>query len=225
MRIYRQCPLNDANAAANADYAVVFIGGFIDWLIGVSWRQYRDFEGFDLPMKGLKGFYHWDGGHLGMLADGCHGIADDLNALLAVKPDLHLILVGHSYGGSAAMEVARHLTGVRGGALMVLTLDAVSRRQSCARAPGVDFWGNAFLFRGGGFLDVVPRIGGRWGSCPDADVNLPYDGYIRDRAGNLYSHRRPASMLREAPIGEQTGESLLEMVGKRLGELSARIGV
>ena len=219
MRIYRQCPLTDANAAQSADYAVVFIGGFVDWLIGISWRMCRDFAGFDIPMKGIKGFYHWDGGSWGMLSDGCLGIADDLNALITVNSALHLILIGHSYGASAAMEVARHLDSSHRGELMVLTIDAVSRRQSSTRAAGVDFWGNAFLSRGGGLLDAVPRIGGRWGGCPDADVNLSYDGYSRDRMGRLYSHRDPVPMLWDTPDREGYEKSLIGMVRDRLNRL------
>lgn len=51
-------------------------------------------------------------------------------------------------------------------------------------------------------MDVVPRIGGRWGHCAGADANLAFSGYRRDREGRLYSHRRPAPMLYEAPAEE-----------------------
>ena len=60
----------------------------------------------------------------------------------------------------------------------------------------------AYLRDGGGFMDVVPRIGGRWGHCAGADANLAFSGYRRDREGRLYSHRRPAPMLYEAPAEE-----------------------
>ncbi|WP_300666461.1 hypothetical protein, partial [uncultured Akkermansia sp.] len=55
---------------------------------------------------------------------------------------------------------------------------------------------------GGGFMDAVPRIGGRWGHCSGADANLAFSGFRRDRKGRLYSHRRPAPMLYEPP-GEE----------------------
>lgn len=216
MRTYRQCPVGDGED--DADYAVVFIGGFVDFLMGVSWRLYRDFEGFESSLRGIKGYYHWDGGAWGMLADGCLRIADDLNELLRKRPNLNLVLIGHSYGGSAAMEVARHLPSQREGKLVVLTLDAVSHRQSSERAPGVDFWGNAYLSRGGGLLDVVPRIGGRWGNCDGADVNLSYDGYARDQMGNLHSHRYPRPMLTDTPDGEGYRKSLLALAQSRLEE-------
>lgn len=216
MRIYRQCPVNGESGEERVDYAVIFIGGFVDCLLGISWRLYRDFPGFELPLKGIKGYYHWDGGHLGMLADDCLRIADDLNSLIGRCPDLHLVLIGHSYGGSAAMEVARNLNPSRNGELIVLTLDAVSRRQSSDRADGVDFWGNAYLSRGGGFIDVVPRIGGRWGHCESADVNLSYDGYSCDQSGNLHSHRFPIPMLMDTPDLEGYEKSLLAIAGNRL---------
>ena len=60
----------------------------------------------------------------------------------------------------------------------------------------------AVLQDGGGFMDAVPRIGGRWGHCAGADANLAFSGYSRDREGRLYSHRRPAPMLYEPP-GEE----------------------
>lgn len=68
--------------------------------------------------------------------------------------------------------------------------------------PGVAHATAYYHWDGGGFMDVVPRIGGRWGHCAGADANLAFSGYRRDREGRLYSHRRPAPMLYEAPAEE-----------------------
>lgn len=68
--------------------------------------------------------------------------------------------------------------------------------------PGVAYATAYYHWDGGGFMDAVPRIGGRWGHCAGADANLAFSGYSRDREGRLYSHRRPAPMLYEPP-GEE----------------------
>ena len=131
----------------------------------------------------------------------CPDCAAELEELRRECPGLPIVLIGHSYGGSCAVEVARRQS-VQAAPLCLLTIDAVARRQKNARPACVEWWGNAYLRDGGGFMDVVPRIGGRWGHCAGADANLAFSGYRRDREGRLYSHRRPAPMLYEAPAEE-----------------------
>ena len=67
----------------------------------------------------------------------------------------------------------------------------------------MDWWGNSYLGEGGGFMDAVPRMGGRWGHCSGADVNLSFSGFREDRAGHPYCHRRPGPMLYESPSEEE----------------------
>ena len=52
-------------------------------------------------------------------------------------------------------------------------------------------------------MDAVPRMGGRWGHCSGADVNLSFSGFREDRAGHPYCHRRPGPMLYESPSEEE----------------------
>ena len=125
----------------------------------------------------------------------------ELEELRRSYPGLPVVLIGHSYGGSCAVEVARRQS-VQAAPLCLLTIDAVARRQKSVRPACAEWWGNAYLRDGGGFMDAVPRIGGRWGHCAGADANLAFSGYSRDRKGRLYSHRRPAPMLYEPP-GEE----------------------
>ncbi|MEG0722807.1 MAG: alpha/beta hydrolase [Akkermansia sp.] len=214
LQIHRQRPIHEVSEGC-IDCATIFIGGFGDWLMGVCDCQCREFPEWGDCLTGVRAYYHWDGGSWGMLYDRCLMIADDVNNFCQHYPEAHIILVGHSYGGSAAMEVARHLEVSVSSQLIVLTLDAVSRRQSSARAERVDFWGNAYLSRGGGWRDVVPRLGGRWGDCDEADINLSYDGYAQDADGFYYSHLRPGPMLMGTPTRGE-GQSLFSLVRERL---------
>jgi hypothetical protein len=117
-------------------------------------------------------------------------------------PDVPMVLIGHSYGGSCAVEVARRQAPCPA-PLCLLTIDAVARRQKNSRPESVDWWGNSYLGEGGGFMDAVPRMGGRWGHCSGADVNLSFSGFREDRAGHPYCHRRPGPMLYESPSEEE----------------------
>lgn len=118
-------------------------------------------------------YYHWDGGGCGVFFDRCGKIAVELEELRRRYPGLPVVLIGHSYGGSCAVEVARRQS-VQAAPLCLLTVDAVARRQKSVRPACVEWWGNAYLQDGGGFMDAVPRIGGRWGHCAGADANLAF---------------------------------------------------
>ncbi|MFG6362508.1 MAG: hypothetical protein K1W09_08805 [Akkermansia muciniphila] len=183
------------------EYLAVFIGGFGDILAGCLSRVEKGFSGFLPGVAYATAYYHWDGGGCGVFLDRCGKIAVELEELRRRYPRLPVVLIGHSYGGSCAVEVARS-QAVQAAPLCLLTIDAVARRQKSVRPACVEWWGNAYLRDGGGFMDAVPRIGGRWGHCSGADANLAFSGFRRDRKGRLYSHRRPAPMLYEPP-GEE----------------------
>lgn len=188
-------------------YMTAFIGGFADVYSGICCRFQRRFNGFFEEVPFLKAYYHWDGCSLGILRDNCHSIAYDIADIQQALPDVPVVLIGHSYGGSAAMEVARKLHGINqcDSKLIVLTIDAVSRRQPKTRAEGLLFWGNSHIYEGGGFIDVVPRVGGRWGACPDADVDLACSGYAESSPGIKFSHRLPEPMVFKSPQGTEEG--------------------
>lgn len=185
-------------------YLAVFIGGFGDVVAGCLSRVEQRFSGFLPEVAHATAYYHWDGGGCGVFMDRCGKIAEELEAVRRKYPGLPVVLVGHSYGGSCAVEVARRQS-VQAAPLCLLTIDAVARRQKSARPACVEWWGNTYLREGGGLMDVIPRIGGRWGHCAGADVNLAFSGFQRDREGCFYSHRRPAPMLYESPVeGERS---------------------
>ncbi len=190
-----QIPLD---ARSDAECASLFIGGFGDWLTGRQLQTMRRLPPWKPGLREIRAYYHWDGGGYGMLGDRCLRIRDDLAAWRRRHPGVPVVLCGHSYGGSAAMHVLRHLP--EGDAPIVLiTLDAVSRRQSAARAPHLAAWFNVYLQPSATLVDCVPQIGGRWGHCPDADLNLSVDRSQKDARRRHFTHNRPLPLLTDLP--------------------------
>lgn len=193
-------------AAETADVAVIFVGGFGEQ---VSARLRTVYESM-LPLPGagrqLRAFYAWDGGRGCLLAHSTKLLQNDLRAFLRLNPQADIVLVGHSYGGSAVMDALRHLgKDVPRGRTIVLTLDPVSTRKRShprERAEGVDYWINSYCepYRHG--RDILAAIGGPWRECPQADVNLRFSGNDRDAKGRRYQHSRPDSLLMECPKGQ-----------------------
>lgn len=157
-----QRTLNLGSGGRTPDYLAVFIGGFGDVMLGCLSRLEAAFPGFLPGAAHATAYYHWDGGGLGVFRDRCDRIAEDLERMRRELPDVPMVLIGHSYGGSCAVEVARRQAPCPA-PLCLLTIDAVARRQKNSRPESVDWWGNSYLGEGGGFMDAVPRMGGRWG--------------------------------------------------------------
>lgn len=157
-------------------YLAVFIGGFGDMFAGCLSRVEKDFPVF--AGCGVRnGLLPLGRRRLRRVFDRCGKIAVELEELRRRYPGLPVVLIGHSYGGSCAVEVARRQS-VQAAPLCLLTVDAVARRQKSVRPACVEWWGNAYLRDGGGFMDAVPRIGGRWGHCAGADANLAFPATV-----------------------------------------------
>lgn len=196
--MFPQYPLPDSCAELSPRYVVVFIGGFCDVVFGVMARLGNEFGGFLPGVPFVKAYYHWDGDGAGVFWDCSSRILSDIQLFRERYPSLPLVIVGHSYGGSCALHLCHSLSS-SSAPIALVTNDPVARRQSPRRPNSVDWWANCFLSEGGGVLDVVPRIGGRWGFCSQADVNLDFSGYAYDSSGKLFSHDRPAPMFFENP--------------------------
>ena len=116
-------------------YLAVFIGGFGDIFAGCLSRVEKGFPGFLPGVAYATAYYHWDGGGCGVFFDRCGKIAVELEELRRRYPGLPVVLIGHSYGGSCAVEVARRQS-VQAAPLCLLTVDAVARRQKSVRLHG-----------------------------------------------------------------------------------------
>lgn len=210
------CPQIPLTPQAPADCATLFIGGFGDWLTGRQRQTMRLLPPWLPGVAEHRAYYHWDGGGLGLLRDDCLRIRDDLAAYRARHPRLPIVLCGHSYGGSAAMHIVHHLPE-QPGPLVLVTIDAVSRRQTRRRAPHLAKWLNVYLQEAPTLVDLIPKIGGRWGHCPAADANLAVSGKRRDAAGRFFSHPRPLPFLTDVPAAD--GRNIHALVAETLASL------
>jgi hypothetical protein len=113
--------------------------------------------------------------------------ADWIRKHKAAHPSAGVSIVGHSYGGDTALDVAGAVQsdGIR--ITHVMTLDPVSWLKS-SRTKNVDVWTSAYVEGVDDFSDVIAGSGGHWGKMEGAE-NLPMPESIR--------HADAASMYRE----------------------------
>ena len=126
--------------AEQADVAIVFIGGFGDVFTANFRAVYEGMPLLPEAGKQLRAYYAWDGAEGHLLSHDTDLIRDDVRAFLQCNPGADVVFVGHSYGGSAVMDVVRQLDPATHGRIMVATLDAVSCRHRShprERAAGV----------------------------------------------------------------------------------------
>ena len=208
----KQLPL----PAEKADVAVIFVGGFTEQVL-LHFRSVYE-KTPPLPCKGrqLRAYYAWDSGTGNLLFHSTWKLQRDLRAFLAVNPGADVVLLGHSYGGSAIMDALRQIEDVpHTGKVLVVTLDPVSRRERSKpreRAAMVDYWVNSYCSPYRNVRDVAAWMGGPWGECPQADANVGYSGEARDAEGRRYAHVYPEPLFLEQPGdgGKSPYELLLE---------------
>lgn len=194
--------------AEQADMAVIFVGGFSEQVLTHFRAAYETMP--LLPCRGrqLRAFYAWDGGTGNLAFHSTWRLQRDLRAFMQRNPRADIVLLGHSYGGSAVMDALRHLRDVKEhGRIMVVTLDPVSRRgrsEPRNRAPQVDVWINAYCDPYRTVADVVPMIGGAWRNCPQADENIVYPGTECCAHHRRFQHRFPRPLLMETSPLQKT---------------------
>lgn len=187
-----------------ADVAVIFIGGFTEQVLTHHRRVYECMPPLPTQGKQVRAFYAWDGGRGCLFFHSTSLIQRDLRAFLQANPGADLVFVGHSYGGSAIMDVLRHLNTPHG-RTVVVTLDAVSCRERShprERAEGVDYWVNVYCQPYLHFKDLAAAIGGPWRECPQADLNIVFSGKERDRADRRYQHAQPLPLFEDRAPGQ-----------------------
>lgn len=208
----KQLPL----PAEKADVALVFVGGFTEQVLLHFRTVYEKMP--LLPCKGrqLRAYYAWDSGTGNLLFHSTWKLQRDLRAFMAVNPQADVVLVGHSYGGSAIMDALRGIQDVpHAGKVLVATIDPVSCRERSKpreRAPQVDYWVNSYCSPYRNVRDVAAMVGGPWGNCPQADDNLCYSGKERDADGDRFAHVYPEPMFMEPAPGtdKSTHQHLVE---------------
>lgn len=202
--------------AQQADLAVIFVGGFTEQVLLHFRSVYEKMPPLPCRGKQLRAYYAWDSGTGNLLVHSTWKLQRDLRAFLRLNPQADVVLLGHSYGGSAIMDALRGVQDVpHAGKVLVVTVDPVSRRARSlprARAPQVDFWINAYCSPYRHVGDVVAWLGGPWGHCPQAELNLHYPGTARGADGARFSHVYPEAMVMEVAPGAQksTHACLLE---------------
>ena len=199
--------------AEKADAAIIFIGGFGDVLTANFRAVYEGMPLLPGGGKQLRAYYAWDGAEGHLLSHDTDVIRDDVRAFLQCNPGADLVFVGHSYGGSAVMDVVRQLDHSTQGRIVVATLDAVSCRARSyprERAEGVTYWVNVYCAPYRSLMDAAARIGGPWRECAQADANLHFSGEEKDAEGKRYRHSRPLPLFTEiAPQAEKSAQDFL----------------
>lgn len=179
----------------------IFIGGANDSNDGNMAICKNSASGSD--NKNKYSYYHWD--------TDASSLAGTIQDYQKQCPKTKIVLVGHSYGGDTAMDVAEALDGT-GQKVTLVTLDPVSEfdrhNLSAGKPDSIDYWINAYVGKGAGdFMATVPvagqllgglttlisgagvantvaTLGGKWGHESGADVNIKFPYYGKTDHGN-----------------------------------------
>ena len=189
--MYPQAPLPLEKAVAGW----VFIGGMADEWTGIMHNVANHTPWLPIEGEQLRAYHHWHMGDAENFDKAAEKLAERLQAFRTINPTAPLVLVGHSLGGSTALQTAAKLDGKPGGPVYLVTLDPVDRLTNPIRPQCVTWWGNSYIVNSQDARDFIPQIGGRWNSCKGADVNICMDGRTRDDYGYFYQHGGAMSML------------------------------
>lgn len=217
VQVLAQRPLPPQQAEA----ALVFIGGFGDEISGIVHALFRRVPASALGVQAaLRAYYYWNGGNVEDAPAGYRSMADDVAAFRRTNPQADVVLIGHSMGGAAALQVAALLPAHAGtGRVFVLTLDPVDRMVQPVRPQGVSWWGNAYVVNSLSGHDFIAVVGGRWGHCEQADFNIRFDGRRTDEYGYHYIHDDAEALLTSA--GGQPAGALSAALAKQLQRKNA----
>lgn len=202
--------------AEKAELALIFVGGFSEQVLLHFRSVYEQMPLLPGTGRQLRAYYAWDSGTGNLLFHSTWKLQRDLRAFLQMNPQADVVLLGHSYGGSAIMDALRGVEDVpHEGKVLVVTLDPVSRRERSKpreRASVVDYWINAYCRPYRNVRDVAAWMGGPWGECPQADENFAFSGKERDADGDRFAHVYPEPLFMEPPPGGEKSayQALLE---------------
>lgn len=169
----------------------IFVGGAMDSANGNMAACKKSL--LDSDPRNTYSYYHWD--------TDAEALAQTIQQYQKKCPKTNIVLVGHSYGGDTAMDIAEALEGT-GQKIILVTLDPVSEfdlfNWSSEKPDSVEYWINAYVAKGlgdymatvyvvgqllGGFTtlisgkglsNTVATLGGKWGHESGADVNIEF---------------------------------------------------
>lgn len=196
--VYPQRPLR----AAPAELAVVMIGGFGDEISGIIEQTARFMP--PLAKHEARAYYHWNGGVPADAAQGVRLIAEHVRRFQQSNPQANVVLLGHSFGASTALQVAQLLAPATQaqvesrGRILLLTIDPSDRMVQPKRPAAVTWWGNCYVVHSQSDHDFIVEWGGRWGHCQEADVNIRFDGRRTDEYGQQFIHDNALALLLSA---------------------------
>lgn len=129
-------------------------------------------------------FYVWDSGD------------DAVNRILLeakMDPEVPVCLVGHSFGGDTAIDVAEDVNAKGDGfeIELVVTLDAVSPgahfEWQKVKPKNVYYWFNVYVQWELEWNNIVAQTGGHWGAQQSADTNIEMPkGVVHHQASKMF---------------------------------------
>jgi Chlorophyllase enzyme len=174
----------------HAKALVIFFGGANDSIHKNMYRVYADYEN---SANHEKKYLPWTEDKAAKIL-----IA---NQLVNVDLASHICLIGHSYGGDTAMDVARDLNLVDLDIQLVVTLDPVSNQLVVTVDPvlnlinepielpsHVEKWINVWVETKGSWRpdNIVAELGGHWGMEPNATENMFCEGASHAQANEMF---------------------------------------
>lgn len=211
---YPQIPLT-----AQEGTAFIFIGGIGDEFSGIMHQLCTLAPALTYRHPENRAYYHWHGGNPAEYAKAPELIARHIGAFRAASPRADVVLTGHSMGAATALKTAQLLEPSQGRVFLV-TLDPVDRSTKPERPRSVTWWGNGYVRHSRSVRDIVPVLGGRWGKCAAADLNIVFDGNTRDEQGYFYIHDYAYSMFLSRVAGG--GVSLADELSRLLAQPEKR---
>jgi len=154
IRVYRSPPLR---------FALFFGGAMDEWGGQFVKGSYRSFH---YPLTpDLVWYFPWDNESSAL---------DFIGELQTETDDVIIALIGHSYGGDTAWDVARSTSAIVN---CLVTVDPASqfRPQIPGKPSRVSFWHNIWVRGWSSKNDTIADIGGAWEQVSAADINSTYD--------------------------------------------------
>ena len=217
-RVYLSTPIQQTGCKK---VVRVFIGGARDSQDGNMNRLYKRVANDDHYNDGEMAYYYWANKYMILAA---------IREYWRICPNSKVVLLGHSYGGDTAMDVAESLKGRE--KVVLVTLDPVSNFDAYnwknKRPKSIEYWINAYVEKNmcdifapipiagqlisgvytlytSNHLDAIASLGGKWGHEDAADVNIAFR--LNDRVNHAMA---TALFINERNDKKKSAQSYLD---------------